>query len=93
MNNLAGQYEYENFAEVLQWVNPVRFNEFSLAQHRGHIKLREYYLRVGHPGVVLSLEKLIKNEVGIRRLAEDIPGFRDDFKGKRAKFHDGKFVG
>ena len=93
MNNLPGQYEYENFDEVLKWVDPVRFNEFSLAQHRGHIKLREYYLRTGHSQGVRSMEKMIKSEVGIRRLAEDIPGFRDDFKGLRAKFHNGKFLG
>ncbi len=93
MNNLPGQYEYENFADVLKWVDLVQFNEFSLAQHRGHIKLHEYYLRIGHSVGVRSMEKMIKNEVGIRRLAEDIPGFREDYKGKRAKFHDGKFVG
>jgi hypothetical protein len=36
---------------------------------------------------------MIKNEVGFRRLTEDIPGFNEDFRGKEAKFHDGKFLG
>ena len=39
------------------------------------------------------MEKMIKNDVVIRRLEEDIPGFREDFKGEKVKFHDGKFVG
>jgi hypothetical protein len=93
MNNLPGQYEYENFAEVLKWVDPVQFDEFSLGQYRGYMRLRSYYLNIGHSVGVRAMEKFIKNEVGIRRLAEDIPGFREDFKGKRAKFHDGRFMG
>jgi hypothetical protein len=71
----------------------VRFNEVSRTQHRGHLKLREHYLRIGHPVGVRSVEKLIKSDVGIRRLADDIPGFREKHKGKTAKFHDGKFIG
>ena len=93
MNSLPGQYEYENFSEVLKWVDPVRFDEYSLARYRGCLKLREHYLRIDHPIGVRSMEKMIKNEVGIRRLGEDIPGFHEDFKGKKAKFHDGKFLG
>src|SRR5947207_15399752 len=92
-SNLPGQYEYENFTHVLTWADPVRFDEFSLDRHRGYIKLREYYLRIGHSVGVRSMEKMIKNEVGIRRLVEDIPGFCEDFKGKKAKFHDGRFMG
>ena len=93
MNDLPGQYEYDNFDQVLEWADRVPFNEFSRTQHRGHLKLREHYLRIGHPVGVRSVEKLIKSDVGIRRLAEDIPGFREKFKGKTAKFHDGKFMG
>src|SRR5271169_4087062 len=93
MDDLPGQYEYDNFAQVLEWVGRLPFNEFSLAQHRGHLKLREYYLRIGNPVGVRSIEKIIKSDVGIRRLAEDIPGFREKFRGKKAQFHDGKFVG
>ena len=93
MNSLPGQYEYENFAEVLKWADPVRFDEISLARHRRYLRLREHYLRINYPIGVRSMEKMIKNEVGIRRLEEDIPGFREDFKGKKVKFHDGKFVG
>jgi hypothetical protein len=93
MNDLPGQYEYENFDQVLEWVDRVPFNEFSRTQHRGHLKLREHYLRIGHPVGVRSVEKLIKSDIGIRRLVQDIPGFLEKFKGKTAKFHDGKFIG
>ena len=58
MNSLPGQYEYEDFTEVLKWVDPVRFNEFSLAQHSGHMRLREYYLRIGHSVGVHSVENI-----------------------------------
>ena len=93
MNELPGQYEYENFDQVLEWVDRLPFNQFSIAQHRGFLRLREHYLRIGHSVGVRSAEKMIKSAVGIRRLAEDIPGFRERFKGEKAKFHDGKFMG
>jgi hypothetical protein len=93
MDELPGQYEYDNFDQVLEWVDRLPFNEFSLTQHKGFLRLREHYLRIGHSVGVRSAERLIKGSVGIRRLAEDIPGFREKFKGKKAKFHDGKFMG
>jgi hypothetical protein len=88
-----GQYEYESFDEVIEWIQPPGFEEGSLEDVKRFIKLRPYYQRKGNSKGVRSVENLVKNCVGIRRMAEDVPNFRKKYFGQAAKFQGGRFLG
>src|SRR5438046_60223 len=92
---LPAQYSYDNFYQVLEWIE--HFSKV-LGHHTayifdGHLKLRDYYLSEGDAGGVKSVENLVKNHVGICRFEEETGNFRQKFAGKSARFCEGKFIG
>ena len=90
---LVGQYEYVDLDDVLRWVTSERFDKSSLMRIEQLKGLREYYVETKNELGVYSVEGYIKSNVGIRRLAEDIPNYWETFKGQQAKFQQGKFLG
>ena len=88
-----GQYEYESFDEVLEWIQLSRFDKESLEEVKRFIDGRTYFQQKGNSQRVRSVENLVKNSVGIRRMAEDIPDFRTKYFGQVAKFQGGRFLG
>ena len=87
----VAQYEYEDFDEVLEWIQPSRFDEESLKRVKSFNDLRAYYQQKGNSQGVRSVENLLKKSVGIRRMAEDVPDFRKKYFGLVAKFKAGDF--
>jgi len=92
----AGQYEYGDFEDVLEWIR--HFTEvygpslgFAFQRYCG---LRSYYLQQSNLEGAQAIENLIKNDVGVRRLREEYPEYFDETnKGRDLKFHTGKFLG
>jgi hypothetical protein len=93
----VGQYEYADFADVLNWVRHftnVYGPQLAVAFDR-YIRLREYYLgEKKNLEAARTMECLIKNDVGVRRLREDCPHFFTQVNsGRQVEFYEGKFLG
>lgn len=59
-----------------------------------YIRLREYYLEQKDPEATFTMENLIKNHLGVRRLRDDYPElFINQNEGREVEFHQGKFLG
>ena len=93
----VGQYEYADFADVLNWIRhfiDVYGPRLAVAFDQ-YIRLREYYLEERKDlEAARTMECLIKNDVGVRRLREDCPDFFTQVNaGRQVEFYEGKFLG
>jgi hypothetical protein len=91
-----GQYEYADFDEVLQWIQHFTtvFGFRVGAWFDGPCRLRSYYLEQNRLELVLMMENIIKNDIGVERLREERPEyFMESNVGRTMKFYEGRFLG
>lgn len=59
-----------------------------------YTRLRAYYLTEDNKQGAQTIENLIKNDVGVRRLRQECPHYFDEKnKGRSVEFYQGKFLG
>jgi len=91
---LPGQYEYSSFEALLIWVDQcIKVHPTLAIPFERFISLRQHYISKNNQAGITSIENLIKNEVGIRRLVAEIPNFEAKYSGRGPTFYQGRFIG
>lgn len=88
-----GNYEYEDFEEVVKYITEEYFDEESLRWTRGDVEVYRKAMADGDLRYAECLGNAIKNCVAVHRLTADIPDFVQRYKGKTAFIWRGRFIG